>query len=353
MYCMPRRCRISSENIAEPSGAPNSTVNAAAIPAIVTQRASCDRKVAPAREPTRERAARRDERRLRARPRRRPRSSGATSGSATAACARRARCPRRGCCRRAARRRPGCRAAARSRRPPTPVAPSTANSCRRCSSDRARARAAADGTRGGRRRRRRRWRDRRARSHAEQRGRHAHDAVIEESRAGTTSRTYRSTISSCVIDREPASRTTATTGGCSSSEPGCASSSIGANSKRPPSASRPRSTSSCSRSAGTHADDAPTIGDVADALLLRHHSAVGLVDRAVECRASSTGTPTPSTIGSSDCDSPPSERDASASSAAHTSRSCDASRPVCGPYGRTSNQSTTRSREHAAVYTTV
>src|SRR5205807_844828 len=32
--------RISSENNAEPSGAPNSTVNAAAIPAIVTQRAS-------------------------------------------------------------------------------------------------------------------------------------------------------------------------------------------------------------------------------------------------------------------------------------------------------------------------
>jgi DNA-binding MarR family transcriptional regulator len=28
-------------------------------------------------------------------------------------------------------------------------------------------------------------------------------------------------------------------------------------------------------------DDAPTIGDIAAALLLRHHSAVGLVDRAV------------------------------------------------------------------------
>lgn len=32
---------------------------------------------------------------------------------------------------------------------------------------------------------------------------------------------------------------------------------------------------------GHEGDDAPTIGDVADALLLRHHSAVGLVDRAV------------------------------------------------------------------------
>jgi len=31
---------------------------------------------------------------------------------------------------------------------------------------------------------------------------------------------------------------------------------------------------------GHRGPDAPTIGDVADALLLRHHSAVGLVDRA-------------------------------------------------------------------------
>ena len=37
---MPRRCRISSAKNAEPSGAPNNTVNAAAIPAIVRQRAS-------------------------------------------------------------------------------------------------------------------------------------------------------------------------------------------------------------------------------------------------------------------------------------------------------------------------
>ncbi len=40
MYCIPRRCKISSENSADPSGAPNNTVNAAAIPAMVTQRAS-------------------------------------------------------------------------------------------------------------------------------------------------------------------------------------------------------------------------------------------------------------------------------------------------------------------------
>lgn len=33
---------------------------------------------------------------------------------------------------------------------------------------------------------------------------------------------------------------------------------------------------------GHAAGSAPTIGDVADALLLRHHSAVGLVDRAVD-----------------------------------------------------------------------
>lgn len=31
-----------------------------------------------------------------------------------------------------------------------------------------------------------------------------------------------------------------------------------------------------------HSGTAPTIGDLADALLLRHHSAVGLVDRAVK-----------------------------------------------------------------------
>jgi DNA-binding MarR family transcriptional regulator len=33
---------------------------------------------------------------------------------------------------------------------------------------------------------------------------------------------------------------------------------------------------------GHKGPDGPTIGDVADALILRHHSAVGLVDRAVE-----------------------------------------------------------------------
>ena len=33
---------------------------------------------------------------------------------------------------------------------------------------------------------------------------------------------------------------------------------------------------------GFEGPDGPTIGDVADALILRHHSAVGLVDRAVE-----------------------------------------------------------------------
>ncbi len=33
---------------------------------------------------------------------------------------------------------------------------------------------------------------------------------------------------------------------------------------------------------GHRGPDAPTVGDVANALLLRHHSAVGLVDRAVE-----------------------------------------------------------------------
>jgi DNA-binding MarR family transcriptional regulator len=33
---------------------------------------------------------------------------------------------------------------------------------------------------------------------------------------------------------------------------------------------------------GHDGPDGPTIGDVADALILRHHSAVGLVDRAVE-----------------------------------------------------------------------
>jgi DNA-binding MarR family transcriptional regulator len=31
-----------------------------------------------------------------------------------------------------------------------------------------------------------------------------------------------------------------------------------------------------------HADAAPTVGEVAEALLLRHHSAVGLVDRAAD-----------------------------------------------------------------------
>jgi DNA-binding MarR family transcriptional regulator len=33
---------------------------------------------------------------------------------------------------------------------------------------------------------------------------------------------------------------------------------------------------------GHDGDAAPTVGDVADALLLRHHSATGLVDRAVD-----------------------------------------------------------------------
>jgi DNA-binding MarR family transcriptional regulator len=33
---------------------------------------------------------------------------------------------------------------------------------------------------------------------------------------------------------------------------------------------------------GHNGRDAPTVGDVANALLLRHHSAVGLVDRAVD-----------------------------------------------------------------------
>ena len=41
----------------------------------------------------------------------------------------------------------------------------------------------------------------------------------------------------------------------------------------------PISTSSCSRSGAT-AINGPTIGEIADALLLRHHSAVGLIDRA-------------------------------------------------------------------------
>ncbi len=35
---------------------------------------------------------------------------------------------------------------------------------------------------------------------------------------------------------------------------------------------------------GSHDPRGPTVGEVADALLLRHHSAVGLVDRAVEAR---------------------------------------------------------------------
>ena len=39
-YCIPRRCRISSAKNAEPIGAPNSTANAAAIPAIVRHRVS-------------------------------------------------------------------------------------------------------------------------------------------------------------------------------------------------------------------------------------------------------------------------------------------------------------------------
>src|SRR5207248_11125818 len=33
---------------------------------------------------------------------------------------------------------------------------------------------------------------------------------------------------------------------------------------------------------GHHESEGPTIGDVADALLLRHHSVVGLVDRAAD-----------------------------------------------------------------------
>ena len=153
MYCMPRRWRISSAKIADPSGAPNSTVNAAAIPAMVTPRASSTESRRLPRDPTRERSAGRDERRF---------GTGRAAGRdrqqrhrdrATAGCARRARCPTRGCCRRAVRRRRGCRAHGRSRRPrprsrPAPRTPP------RGSRGRARARAAADGTRGGKRRRR-------------------------------------------------------------------------------------------------------------------------------------------------------------------------------------------------------
>ena len=40
LYWSPRRWRISSANSAEPTGAPNRTANAAAMPAIVTQRVS-------------------------------------------------------------------------------------------------------------------------------------------------------------------------------------------------------------------------------------------------------------------------------------------------------------------------
>ena len=59
--------------------------------------------------------------------------------------------------------------------------------------------------------------------------------------------------------------------------------------------------------------DAPTIGDVADALLLRHHSAVGLVDRAVAAGLVDRHVDRRATTGSSACDSRRSARAASGS----------------------------------------
>ena len=53
-----------------------------------------------------------------------------------------------------------------------------------------------------------------------------------------------------------------------------------------------------------HDGAGPTIGDVADYLLLRHHSAVGLVDRAVDRRTRSAHARIATTTGSSGCSSP-------------------------------------------------
>ncbi len=61
---MPSRCRISSANNADPTGAPNSSANAAAMPAIVMLPRFDDREPLPAREPRRQRSARRHQRRL-------------------------------------------------------------------------------------------------------------------------------------------------------------------------------------------------------------------------------------------------------------------------------------------------
>ena len=64
----------------------------------------------------------------------------------------------------------------------------------------------------------------------------------------------------------------------------------------------------------------PTVGEVADYLLLRHHSAVGLVDRAV-APSWSSGSATPRTTGSSVCSSPRRAANASRRCRRRTSRS--------------------------------
>ena len=243
MYCMPRRWRISSANNAEPSGAPNSTVNAAAMPAIVTQRASSTGRLALARDPTRERAARRDERRLR---------TGRAAGRdreqrhrdrATAACAR-----RRGArhvdvvdeqfdVARAAEHatdhddRDAGRAQHRELRGVAPVV-GPEHVLQEVERQEVQPRRPAP------------LASRRATVAPSSVGRHAQDAVIEEASAEATSRTYRSTISAMPADHEP-NRAPATArrrrlpAAPRPSNRACASSCTGASSRRLPSASRP------------------------------------------------------------------------------------------------------------------
>ena len=76
----------------------------------------------------------------------------------------------------------------------------------------------------------------------------------------------------------------------------------------------------------------PTVGDVAGYLMLRHHSAVGLVDRAEKAGLITRGR-TPTTSASCACSSASRARAGSRRSANSTSTSSRTSRPPCTPYG--------------------
>ena len=235
-YCIPRRCRISSAKNAEPIGAPNSTANAAAIPAIVeapgldrrsigARRASQPASVphvvtsgasGPAAPPAEIVSDRhRDERAQRANARRRR--------------------PTRGCCRRAARRRPGCPSTRAISTTTTPTPPSTANSAA------PRRSAAAPSTCWSR------WiasryagADRAAadpdeQRRAEQRGRQPEREALEPRRSSISAK-HIVVRYTCAVDAAPAddlsdARVPAS---CSRSAPRCGGSCTGARSRRPP-----------------------------------------------------------------------------------------------------------------------